>query len=76
MIQGQPELYQNESKYGPIPGIPVGTTWRTRQVTLDALSRYSLTTSGVILGKSVQRLGCTPIPLPEYLAGREALILS
>ena len=44
MVEHEPELYRNESKFGPIPDIPVGTTWRNRQVTSDTLSRNSLTT--------------------------------
>jgi len=31
MIESEPELYQNDGKFGPIPGIPVGTTWRKRE---------------------------------------------
>jgi len=32
MIESEPEVYQNESKFGPITGIPVGATWSSRQV--------------------------------------------
>jgi len=45
MADAQPELYQNESRFGPISGIPVGKTWNNRQASLDGLSRNSLTHS-------------------------------
>jgi len=31
MVQHEPELYRNESKFGSIPDIPVGTIWRNRE---------------------------------------------
>lgn len=35
-MQHDPELYQNEGPFGPVPGIQVGQTWKTRQ----ARTRY------------------------------------
>lgn len=31
-MEDNPEDYRNESKFGAIPGVEVGATWRTRQV--------------------------------------------
>jgi hypothetical protein len=48
LVQDNPEDYRNESKFGPVPGIEVGATWRTRQVFLDLLRLNSLTTDDTI----------------------------
>jgi len=76
MIQSEPELYQNEGPFGHIPGIAIFTTWNSRQVPLDTLSRTSLTTRDTIPGMSAQRPEYTPPPRPEFLEGRTALIPS
>ena len=44
MMQDQPEGFQHEGPFGHIPGIPVLTTWNSRQVSPETLSRTSLTT--------------------------------
>ena len=75
MMRSDPEAFQNESKFGPIPGITVGAIWNTRQVLLEALSR-DLLTGDAIAGMSVQRPGSTSIPRLEFPVGGMAPILS
>ena len=76
MLEHEPELYRNESKFGSIPDIPVGTTWRNRQVISDTLSRNLLTTAGVVLGMNVQRPGFTHLPKRGYPGDEMGLIPS
>ena len=48
MVEVNPDGYRNESKFGAIPGIEVGATWRTRQVAMDLLQPDSLITYDTI----------------------------
>lgn len=44
ILEENPENFRNEGKFGPIPGIPVGATWKSRQVSLDLSPPNALTT--------------------------------
>jgi len=50
MVKDNPQEYRNEGKFGTIPGIEVGATWRTREECAKARVHNS-TTAGISGGK-------------------------
>jgi len=50
MLEDNPESYRNESKFGPIPGVRVGATWKYREDCAKARVHTS-TTAGISGGK-------------------------
>lgn len=54
MVEDKPEEYRNESKFGTIPGIEVGMTWDTRQVSLGLLRPKAPITGDAIRDECVK----------------------
>jgi len=46
MVEHEPEAYENQGKFGPIPGIKVGATWRNRKQCSEA-GVHTATTAGI-----------------------------